>query len=352
MSTTVVELLLAVPEFFSYVVARSVYFLIVILDTLLSDVFPVLFQMFLYGLNFVLVMSGLLIKSIIYVTYFLYDAVVQLNWQYIAQAASGCTSLLAEGTMLCGNSTIAGIEFLFGLLWSLLLYPASFLYAIALYVSDVVGTSVAGREDWEMLLGSSMVSSRTIRYVVTLGVYVVVLIFAIALLFLLVMLWRDCLMPQLRLMKTKFSNTGHDRPRVESSRPLLERSKRSNTPRRVIETHGNIWNQQDNDDPMEEDQLAYDNMATPARRRRKTSTSPSAPNDSDQAKMKLELDELKRQLEKQEEEKQCAVCYENPRTMVVHPCHHYCLCELCRGRLKKCPICNKRIEFAQKIFNV
>ena len=46
---------------------------------------------------------------------------------------------------------------------------------------------------------------------------------------------------------------------------------------------------------------------------------------------------------------QCKLCYNNPQEMIIVPCGHYCLCELCATHFKstesgtKCPICRASI---------
>jgi len=358
MPSTVVDLLLEISEFFydlvALVVTQFLYIIIVIVDIIISDVLPLLLQIFLYVLKFILVMAGLVIKSVNYILFYLYEAVVQLDWHYVALKASECINLLAKGTMLCGNAVIGGVEFLFGLLWSLLTYPATYFYnffvtecwSIAQVITDAMGTSIGGREDWEMLAESSLVSSRTIKSVVTFGVYCVLVFVTLAVVMMLVKM-TSCFDVLLQLMKKKFSvNAGQHGHHTD-------RPKRTNASGRrsiAIETR-DTWSYWDNDETFAEHQKSNDEDVMSVKRRKK-SISPSPPNDLEQEKLKVELDELKKLLEKHEEEKQCAVCYENPRTMVVYPCNHYCLCEQCRGRLSKCPICNKRIEFAQKIFNV
>lgn len=41
----------------------------------------------------------------------------------------------------------------------------------------------------------------------------------------------------------------------------------------------------------------------------------------------------------------CVVCFVEPKTHIILPCRHYCLCEKCaRRRWKKCPMCRKKIK--------
>ena len=41
------------------------------------------------------------------------------------------------------------------------------------------------------------------------------------------------------------------------------------------------------------------------------------------------------------EERLCAVCLENERSVVLEPCGHLCLCKECSSRIDKCPFCRQ-----------
>ena len=64
--------------------------------------------------------------------------------------------------------------------------------------------------------------------------------------------------------------------------------------------------------------------------------------------MERELNKVKRLLERSEDSKRCAVCLNNPRTMIVKPCRHYCLCEGCKNKLRKCPIVTVQLCLRKK----
>ena len=42
----------------------------------------------------------------------------------------------------------------------------------------------------------------------------------------------------------------------------------------------------------------------------------------------------------------CVVCLVDPKTHIILPCRHYCLCDKCARsmRFKKCPMCRKKIK--------
>lgn len=61
---------------------------------------------------------------------------------------------------------------------------------------------------------------------------------------------------------------------------------------------------------------------------------------------------------KQEKDKEpkmmCSVCYDGAITLLLEPCNHICICELCYNSLieKKCPICKSAISGTKKVFFV
>ena len=61
---------------------------------------------------------------------------------------------------------------------------------------------------------------------------------------------------------------------------------------------------------------------------------------------------------KEEKEKEpkmlCSVCYDGAITLLLEPCNHICICELCYNSLiaKECPICKSAISGTKKVFFV
>jgi hypothetical protein len=43
---------------------------------------------------------------------------------------------------------------------------------------------------------------------------------------------------------------------------------------------------------------------------------------------------------------ECVVCLEEPKTLVMVPCGHYCLCAACKKKIPKCPLCRTDIILA------
>lgn len=50
----------------------------------------------------------------------------------------------------------------------------------------------------------------------------------------------------------------------------------------------------------------------------------------------------------------CSICYDGAITLLLEPCNHICICELCYNSLieKKCPICKSAISATKKVFFV
>jgi len=44
---------------------------------------------------------------------------------------------------------------------------------------------------------------------------------------------------------------------------------------------------------------------------------------------------------------ECVICLDGPKTIVLFPCKHLCLCSKCSvgNALKTCPICMKEVEY-------
>lgn len=68
--------------------------------------------------------------------------------------------------------------------------------------------------------------------------------------------------------------------------------------------------------------------------------------------MHAKMQELETQLMREKEAKQCVVCLDRPRVVMMRPCNHYCICEECSKHLSRCPICTNHFTRMEKVFNV
>lgn len=57
---------------------------------------------------------------------------------------------------------------------------------------------------------------------------------------------------------------------------------------------------------------------------------------------------------KEENKILCSICYDSAITLLLEPCNHICICELCYNSLisKECPICKTEILTTKKVFFV
>jgi hypothetical protein len=51
-----------------------------------------------------------------------------------------------------------------------------------------------------------------------------------------------------------------------------------------------------------------------------------------------------------EEDDSCVICLDQPKSVALIPCGHWCICEGCSGDVRKCPICRKHNTGKLKIF--
>lgn len=62
------------------------------------------------------------------------------------------------------------------------------------------------------------------------------------------------------------------------------------------------------------------------------------------------LEQARAQAEEEEEQKQCIVCMDKPRGVLLVPCGHFSLCKDCSGRFDACPSCNTHIATKVNVF--
>lgn len=57
-------------------------------------------------------------------------------------------------------------------------------------------------------------------------------------------------------------------------------------------------------------------------------------------------------LSQEREKSQCIVCMDANREVLLKPCNHYCMCSDCSKGFRECPVCQKKLRKAEKIFHV
>ena len=65
---------------------------------------------------------------------------------------------------------------------------------------------------------------------------------------------------------------------------------------------------------------------------------------------KLELSNL--DFQKEKDEKLCVICQDQPKTILLWPCQHMCLCKQCldHKKWKKCPICRQLVKSTMEVY--
>ena len=70
----------------------------------------------------------------------------------------------------------------------------------------------------------------------------------------------------------------------------------------------------------------------------------------------FDINNSEEKLKEDKKEGKCIICYLNPPTVILAPCHHRCLCNECykknKNIIKKCLICRQNIiDFVDKIYD-
>lgn len=69
------------------------------------------------------------------------------------------------------------------------------------------------------------------------------------------------------------------------------------------------------------------------------SPSPQKPN------LRDELDKSK-----EENNKLCCICLDQPKSIVLLPCGHICVCEGCGKSVQQCPLCRENVQGRSKVY--
>ena len=46
----------------------------------------------------------------------------------------------------------------------------------------------------------------------------------------------------------------------------------------------------------------------------------------------------------------CKVCWDQPLEVLLRPCRHVALCQLCTPRMPRCPVCNGAIQGTERVY--
>ena len=67
--------------------------------------------------------------------------------------------------------------------------------------------------------------------------------------------------------------------------------------------------------------------------------------------LKLRLQDVYVEVARATEQPTCAVCWERPPVMALHPCGHRCMCEQCAQQVAVCPICRAAVSGRLRVFD-
>ena len=346
MLTAIGSLLAEVSYFVGHLVAAVTLLVIKLVEVILFELIPLVIQVVLWGLNILSNSIVYLTLSAYYVLRLLLEAVVQLDWQYALDILSEALHSLSTGVVACGSAIFAGIKIV-------LSFIALFLSSVCVFVWKTISfilvngwnlCAYLGRTAAAIIIGggklisdivfSATIPMQTVRNGIQFVFFAVFLIVSLVIilqctLYTVRKVWRCFKNISIKLANANIRQSNTNRPRVDIGMRANE-----SVDRERIECRA-------------EDFIRPPALSSPRFRR-----SHSSDKDSKALKLKKELEGIKKELEKHQEEKLCVVCYDNPRVIVVHPCNHYCLCANCRNQLRKCPVCNKYIQSSEKIFNV
>ena len=283
--------------------------------------------------NFFVSNATLMIRSVSHVTIRSYETVVQLDWQLAFETLSGFVLAVFKMAATCVSVVFRCFEFIITQFMTLLITLVSIIWKIASFVFihtwhitvKIVETFVSLVVGISELISAVIDSTMSSNPLNTIAViFCTVSIVIVSLLLMKSVPFRKIY----RCLAHKFQ---------ELTRNAANPEQRSSTVR---------------GDNVRPDAAAMvqrnDRSADLTIRHRHPNLEQS------KKEVEKELYTTKKLLDEEKATKLCTVCLDNPRTMFVRPCKHYCLCERCLEKLttRKCPICNSRIECVEKIYDV
>jgi hypothetical protein len=78
---------------------------------------------------------------------------------------------------------------------------------------------------------------------------------------------------------------------------------------------------------------------------------PGTGNNPFQAEMRAALAALRAENDALNNERSCCICLAEPRTHMIEPCRHICICELCCARITdSCPVCRSPLATTSRVY--
>lgn len=67
-----------------------------------------------------------------------------------------------------------------------------------------------------------------------------------------------------------------------------------------------------------------------------------------------QIEQLQKELLAEREKHTCIICFDRPRSIIIHPCRHMCICEECSSNwytnLQRCPLCRQTIYDVYSVY--
>ena len=335
------EFLQGVFSLLFYLLYQVVILIEGLLELVMLQLIPGAFQVISFVFDFFLSIATLMIRSVSHVAISSYETLVQLDWRLAFQTLGGFVLVVLKMAATCVSVVLSCFEFITTQFITLLITLVSITWKIASFVFihswyiivkivEIFGILVVSISELISAVINGKMSSNPLKNITV--TFCAVSIIIVSLLLMKSVPFRKVY----RHLAQKFQELARDTANPEQ---------RSRTVRRDdVRPDGAAMVQRNDRSP--DTSLRTRSPTIRHRHPRSLDLSPS------RKEMERELSTVKRLLEKHEDSKLCAVCLDNPRTMIVKPCRHYCLCERCQNELRKCPICNRPIMFAEKIYDV
>lgn len=303
--------------------------------TFLAQMTPRVVEIFVHILEYLLNVFVLLVKSVSQFVFYLYTSAVDRDWMFVLELVKSTLLICAEFVLTCIFMLFSAVKFAVSGTFTILIQLASVTWYAVAYVTDVIAVSVVGicgklsQVVMMPVTSQTKTAPRDDPNTHTVDLTTKVLIFTVLGIVL-------CVTAFLYYRCKRFKRRAYEHVRVSErmKRDVGTRAphKRQRMDNDQLETeeHGKNWGVKHN-----------------TIRRRKSSS-----HSLEDVDIELKMRSLEMELAKEKDAKQCVVCLDNPRKLMIKPCNHYCLCENCWKQLTKCPICTERIVKVETIFNV
>lgn len=338
--------------------------------TFIAQVSPKVVEILLLILEFLSNISVLLVKSVTQSALFFYEGFTSFNWAFIFHQVGDVLSKLSQVILSCSillysmaESLVSGlfthlIHLITGTWYTMNCVITGIWYAVTCIIDGIV-VSVVGVYRiilliFKMLFSSPVTFQNNLAHLgvnktITLGIILCVMVYACFH----YKTWNRWMVAGVRMY-----GQNQEQRRREVAPSVPQRRRIRETDEHGMDRRGDNTNQDlvacprrtsDGVDKPRRLSVNTENSNLTSRERKSVLITPDSLQEDDN---KSEVMKLKNELAREIEAKQCVVCLDNPRMIMVKPCNHYCLCRQCWKKLTKCPMCTRRIVRVETIYNV